>query len=950
MIKEVSLKGITAIPSDYNCEDGSLDQAVNLVPENGELHPVFPPKTLFNIPARYTLLAVHKVAGKDILLFSAPDDNGKIFYGDKSELATDFAANIKEVSGVFIGADSLIYDCTIIGNTVCLATESGLQYLVYKDGAYMYLGSKPPFIALEFGMLKVKDRSSYPEQDISVHKNLSPEKPAPSTFGMESELASLTQQLYGMLLPYVNDNITTKGLFYQPFFVRYAYRLYDGSHYWPSAPILMLPTATIPLLKLGKVSSGDDDDHIKVKTTALIEGYALMCRPCGVSSDGGPLSAWSDIVTGIDIFVSAPIYTYMQSKDLTYPWKKDKDIMRSAPFSYTKSITITDETGTETTGTQVIALTGHYADTVGDSCIDRVFTSSDDYLPGSEPPKYWNLVANEDFTENLCNTCNFYLYKSMSLGEASHFDDTPSRLTPDEPDLTNLVTRQSLKDSYQSHHALIPHHLFAFNARLNCADMRIRIPQPFPLNSIMERTYVKVEQDHHVNVDYAVAIRVYCRVNNLIYTRIHQGVKRSDNALGMDVLFNPSTTAPRYFFYPDANAFRAVIECEYTDSTGAEVQVRHVLPLKAHEYLNGAYFFEALAPGKVPQIVSSTVSAVSGEADIPNKVYTSEVNNPFSFSPSGINTIGNNRIMALSAAVKALSQGQFGQFPLYAFASDGVWALQTNDKGTYSAVTPVSRDVCTDPAGITQTDSEILFPSARGLMVLSGSNLECVSDAIDNKSPFNIPLDALPGLDKIHEILRHDNDDCITIIPFRDFLSGARTIYDHAHQRIFIANVAKSYAYVFSISDRCWGMAHSSLDYGVLSYPYTLAVSRIYGQGDSARRSVLDFSLYDNADSDAQCMCVTRPLKLDAPDILKTISGALIRGHFHKNHVAVALYGSRDLSSWHLIWSSSNHRLRGFSGSPYKYFRFALYASLYADESISGISLYVSSRYKNRLR
>ncbi len=945
MIKEVSLKGITAIPSDYNCEDGSLDQAVNLVPENGELHPVFPPKTLFNIPARYTLLAVHKVAGKDILLFSAPDDNGKISYGDKSELATDFAANIKEISGVFIGADSLIYDCAIIGNTVCLATESGLQYLVYKDGAYMYLGSKPPFIALEFGMLKVNDRGSYPEQDISVHKNLSPEKPAPSTFGMESELASLTQQLYGMLLPYVNDNITTKGLFYQPFFVRYAYRLYDGSHYWPSAPILMLPTATIPLLKLGKVSSGDDSDHVKVKTTALVDGYTLMCRPCGSSSDGGPLSAWSDIITGIDIFVSAPIYTYMQSKDLTYPWYSAKEIMQRAPFASIKSIAITDDTGAQTYDTQVTALLGHYAEAVDGSCIDRVFVSQ-----SGDATKYWNLVPNEDIQSDIQNTCNFYLYKSISLDAASTFNPTPNKLLPDDMDLTNLVTRQSLKDSYQSHHTLIPHHLFAFNARLNCADMHIQIPQPFPLNSLMERTYVKAEQDHHVNVDYAVAIRVYCRVDNLAYVRIHQGVKRSDNALGMDVLFNPSTTAPRYFFYPDANAFRAVIECEYTDSTGAEVQVRHVLPLKAHEYLNGAYFFEALAPGKVPQIVSSTVSAVSGEANISNKVYTSKVNNPFSFSPSGINTIGNSRIMALSAAVKALSQGQFGQFSLYAFASDGVWALQTNDKGTYSAVTPVSRDVCTDPAGITQTDSEILFPSARGLMVLSGSNLECVSDAIDNKSPFNIPLDALPGLDKIHEILRHDNDDCITIIPFRDFLSGARTIYDHAHQRIFIANVAKSYAYVFSISDRRWGMAHSSLDYGVLSYPYALAVSRIYGQGDSARRSVLDFSLYDNADSDVQCMCVTRPLKLDAPDILKTISEALIRGHFHKNHVAVALYGSRDLSSWHLIWSSSNHRLRGFSGSPYKYFRFALYASLYADESISGISLYISSRYKNRLR
>ena len=58
--------------------------------------------------------------------------------------------------------------------------------------------------------------------------------------------------------------------------------------------------------------------------------------------------------------------------------------------------------------------------------------------------------------------------------------------------------------------------------------------------------------------------------------------------------------------------------------------------------------------------------------DLPNKIYTSEINNPFHFPVLGINTIGTGTILGISSAVKALSEGQFGQFPLYAFTSEGV--------------------------------------------------------------------------------------------------------------------------------------------------------------------------------------------------------------------------------------------------------------------------------------
>ena len=43
MNKELQYNGFSAVPSDYECPDGSLAVSINLLPENGALQPVLPP-------------------------------------------------------------------------------------------------------------------------------------------------------------------------------------------------------------------------------------------------------------------------------------------------------------------------------------------------------------------------------------------------------------------------------------------------------------------------------------------------------------------------------------------------------------------------------------------------------------------------------------------------------------------------------------------------------------------------------------------------------------------------------------------------------------------------------------------------------------------------------------------------------------------------------------------
>ena len=173
-------------------------------------------------------------------------------------------------------------------------------------------------------------------------------------------------------------------------------------------------------------------------------------------------------------------------------------------------------------------------------------------------------------------------------------------------------------------------------------------------------------------------------------------------------------------------------------------------------------------------------------------------------------------------------------------------------------------------------------------------------------------------------------------------------IYDYVHQRIIVYNTAQNYAYIYSLKDHKWGMMTTSIDYGINSYPEALAVTDDH--------KVVNISNSVSTGS-VKGIIVTRPLKLDQPDALKTIDTIIQRGKFDflksgrtPKPIRTILYGSRDLYNWFMISSSTDHYLRGFSGTPYKYFRIVLLCDMFADESVYGATIQYKPRYLNRPR
>lgn len=896
MIKDIKYNGYTAQPSDYECSDGQLAASLNLISEDSQLKPLFQPIPMsIGLSPSQKAAYIHETSSyKHYIIL---EEKMVSWLNGKSE-----TAQTPTLLATFTGLD--IYQFSSIGNTLLVLCSDGMHYFLWKSDAdgYLNLGTTMPECSLSFGLQGEMKRTDEFEISYSIHKNN-----IYSEFD-DTQKTNITNQVAAKINKFIAEESTQKGKFIFPFFVRYAYRLYDGTLTRHSAPILMICSSENTPRVFWFNLHGKDDTYTSAKLRVVAPVHSL---DYALKSDLSSLKNWSDIIKSVDIFISAPIYTYDQNGLCEKFINGGEDL---SSFSVCKHTNQAASTTTYPLRYQYNNFGKLYAFTFTPSALSS--------RPGGilvTPKRSVDAVK-----EDIRSCSQFYFLHSIRIEELK----TERTLIPVKEDyLQSLVTRENMTDDYDSHDKIIPQQAFAYNSRLNISGIKKQLFQGFDVYSLFNYSdgYVYNWADAtptSADMTYGVIVAVYIKQD------------------GKDIIVYGSagrcgSEAPLlFFYYPNVNAYKAVIiRNNYFDSPHL------VIPLEPHGFLNGAFYFDGWEePAGISQARPPQSSIEDRTIDVFNKIYTSEVNNPYIFPVLGINTVGTGRIMAISTAAKALSEGQFGQFPLYAFTDEGVWALEVSSTGSYSARQPITRDVILDNTDPLQMDSAVLFATDRGIMLISGSQTQCITDVINAEEPFNVLQ--LPGMDKLHSMLGHDADTCLPTAPFLNFISNCGMLYDYVHQRVIVYNHNYTYAYVYSLKSKEWGMMYSTIEAGINSYPEALAVDH--------NGALLNFSAMEGTTTKG--LMVTRPLKLETPDVLKTIDTVIQRGHFQKGHVQSVLYGSRDLYNWHLVWSSKDHYLRGFRGTPYKYFRIACVTNLSADESIFGASLQFTPRLTNQPR
>lgn len=594
---------------------------------------------------------------------------------------------------------------------------------------------------------------------------------------------------------------------------------------------------------------------------------------------------YSDIVKSIVIFVSDEIDLCDTSGDQNYNHEPGTVIIDNI---WNKTYQVKEWAETPPSGTVIIEGVG------------RVYNSGSGV----------NYRSVNDVEGNISSTSVFYKLCSLSLanGETNLSSSAPAHT------VENITTQQQLPLDFYSNTDVRSEKMYTYNNRLNLIS---------PKRSFFEgfKHFVSYEP---TSSEQSYTVEVYISPS---------GSENDSTAIIRSVSFKSYEILNIWFYYPDPRAYKAKI---YNYDS-----LIYELPLKEHTGLNGAYYFGGMPTGgeTIPSYGSGYPEGVQGASEtLYNQIATSEVNNPWVFKAEGYNSVGNGSVIAVATQTQALSQGQFGQYPLIVFATDGIWAMDVNNTGLYQRVAPISRDVLTNENAIVETDNAVFFPSEKGLMVVAGLQVRCVSEQLAGKTGvFN---------------------GVVNLGHFNDYLKNAFISYDSRDSLLWIFD-GKMNGNTFVGSNHCYIFSIKSGTFGKFQFPTTPTTIRI-------RRVVRDYPDYllqdasnnvytlsgrknINDDTDEygnvnlySGVLISRPMKLENGLALKSLMQIRHIGDM-EGTVSLKIYASNNLTNW--------VELTSLRGTPWKYYRFRYdFSNMKATDRFAGSVVVTQERRTNKLR
>lgn len=508
-----------------------------------------------------------------------------------------------------------------------------------------------------------------------------------------------------------------------------------------------------------------------------------------------------------------------------------------------------------------------------------------------------------------------------------------------------MSTRNSLSDDSGTHDTIIPDGLYVYNNRLHIYNYERKLFEGYVKDYLYD-----CSTRSYATGSIEVAVYIHATDGDRVLRKTFSNVSIPDYF-------------PSFLMYPDYRAYKMVITCTFTGTTRSRSY-----KLYTHDSLNLSYSiresdtYEGEPERDYIEEWSTLPILVTGSntpEQYGNVMKVSSVNNPF-FFPADQTYSFDDDIVGIQSNVIALSQGQFGQFPLYVFTKDGIYSMQVGS-GTvaYSTVTPVSRDVCNNPDSICGLDSMVAFATAKGLMVISGTQTEVIS------LPVNGFVSPIPSVSQIiRRIIDVAGLGTVTEERFEDYLSASRVGYNYRENEVIVARSDREYIWVYAIKSACWYRRYVTVDRFINTYPETLALSgkNVYRM-DNRRRSVNSMIM------------VTRPMKIGTVSFKRVssfalrctlfmqqsdsyISGETVSGREEGmfNGTGMYLLGSVDGMNYTLVARKERIRdirdmvSRFVRSRSYRNFIFAFVGGVRTDVSIDFLDLTASESFSNRLR
>lgn len=724
-IKEIPLTGLTSTQSDYACPDGDLHICHNIISDGSELKAIAQPKVLFTLGSGLKeVVYVHKTSFGTAYI--AIDYDGYLCYGDEEHVQSDtklpsdtpgtavtsidgyVMLPIVDEDGEALTFDGGDYSITSVGNVLVLNIVNGdkrcgLNYFRCSNdkrcgAAYEYLGQYPPDLGVYFNSIA------------SGSVNSSEEATTPSFSTPLVEDVNYQNFFMGVHNKVVAD-AKENNCFLRPFFVRYAYKMYDGTYTCVSSPVLVAPSLSCNP-KVNVYTTNLENNGIKYTFSASAGQSGCIYFLNYSDVDLSLLKKWKDIISEVCIFVTPEIVDYSETGASLYEVTAgDVETANGTDWLYGK-----------------LGIKGGI--------------TKGDVLP---------YRRDGNMVEWMEQAYQFYLVNSIPLDTIIDSGKIlKGNIVQEGKSLTNLTTYEQLQEEYDSRSIRVPRSMHIYNHRLNLANVYEREKSTFPIGDFS--CFAEADDYHYLT---GLIITVYVEKDGEYVTAQTKIPYDTDDDGNIKPIWGSLGRLSGYFFYPNQNAKYISVRTDGSakpmrdgvdEADDVEWVINLSLPLKPHPYLNGAYFyypnFEEFRNEEEHTYTGggSSIGANSQKVDYfknSNYLYTSETDNPFTFPSTGVNVIGNGEIVAIKEATKAVSEGTaFGTMPLYAFCTDGIWALSVGETGLYTAMQPVSRETLLgdDPKCATQIDNSILFLTDRGLMELSGGETRLLSHKLQRRA------------------------------------------------------------------------------------------------------------------------------------------------------------------------------------------------------------------------
>lgn len=936
-IKQIQLRGISRTPSDRASADGGCAESLNVHLDQNETAPTLPPDDISgdiypeNPVVRWPIVFIHKMLGVINYIGHDSTTRGLHAYGETlSYTDTQSVTHNGEdnMEGATLGSGETLKYVSSIGNTLIVYSDKMPYYFFFKEGSYHFLGTEIPKPAIDIisrpSNLVTK---SYTLELSQVDGTLKDPVSASTIVQRWNKAKERDDENYDELLStwatvwneitLLMDSRRIDGIFFAPFFIRYALRLYDGTYIHISSPILCGGGREEPWLS-AKLEEWKD-------LSQVLQGYApyvelTNCFKVRALISSYSFSNWKDIVKSIDFFASTPIYTPAISAPM-YELKGDMSF---------------------------------------------VFDEMDE------------ARRDETIKKEVLSKGQFYKIRSFDLENESDLAELYSRTlkitASDDVNGGKLPTHDDLEDGYRTSEQYIPlNGSTSYNNRLLLMGVSEILPtgDSFLNGQYSDRTGSTTRSSDAFKLIYKIVVPSTGEVKYIAgieagqntffrpgYFRGDSTYDESEQRLGREPSVLDSTwtlyhnSLPYgWIAYPDTRCVQ--VEVFGCNQNGTATGYRKVIPLEPHPYLECACAFLGFGVSLADVLLDSSYKdapashfniTTDRQLESSNKLLLSAMDNPFLYPAENMITFPDSIVGAALTSVP-LSEGQVGDFDVYVFTKGGIRVLKPNAEGTFAtniAPTNLARYVAL-PGTIFSLEQAVVFITEKGVMILTGGNITEISRNMNGR-PYVLDddLQTLIGGSPLAELVQSIMDG----ETFMGFMDNAKIAYDHTGARLIFFNPEKVYQYVYMLDTQTWHKIFTGITNPTIlnSYPECLISC-----SPSSVASVMDFStvlddedvLSDTAGS-VKGVIITRPFTMEEPDIRKAIRDVRIRGKFNRDDVQYILLGSFDDIHW--------KRLHSLRGGSYKSFRIILLCNLAPTERITWIDVDYESRFANKLR